>query len=102
MRIAEATVSGCSTGRPSTIGAAPSAWKPYRAGRPCPYSTKPFHQAVTLPALPTGMASASGAAPSSSQTSKAAVFWPSMRYGLIELTSSIGWCSTTCFTSSRA
>ncbi len=35
---------------------------------------KPFHQAVTLPALPTGIASASGAPPSSSMTSKAAVF----------------------------
>ena len=28
MRIADATVSGCSTGWPSTIGAAPSAWNP--------------------------------------------------------------------------
>ena len=43
-----------------------------------------------LPALPTGIASAAGAAPSSSITSNAAVFWPSIRYGLTELTSSIG------------
>ena len=55
-----------------------------------------------MPALPTGIASASGAAPSSSQTSNAAVFWPSIRYGLIELTSSTGWRSTICFTSSSA
>ena len=55
-----------------------------------------------LPALPTGIASASGAAPSSSQTSKAAVFWPSIRYGLIEFTSSTGWRSTISLTSSSA
>ena len=39
-----------------------------------------------LPALPTGMASTSGAPPRSSQISKAAVFWPSRRNGLTELT----------------
>ena len=46
-----------------------------------------------LPALPTGMARMSGARPRSSQTSNAAVFWPSSRYGLTELTSVIGWSS---------
>ena len=44
-----------------------------------------------LPALPTGMQSASSGSPSSSRTSNAAVFWPSIRNGLTELTSSIGW-----------
>src|SRR5215210_208564 len=39
-----------------------------------------------LPALPTGRARESGGAPRTSQTSKAAVFWPSMRSGLTELT----------------
>src|ERR687894_767435 len=39
-----------------------------------------------LPALPTGRAIASGGAPSTSQTSKAPVFWPSMRSGFTELT----------------
>ena len=53
-------------------------------------SENPRCQAVTFPALPTGIASASGASPRSSTTSKAAVFWPSIRYGLTELTSSIG------------
>ena len=43
-----------------------------------------------LPALPTGIARTSGGPPRSSQTSKAAVFWPSSRYGLTELTSVIG------------
>ncbi len=46
-----------------------------------------------LPALPTGMARMSGARPRSSQTSKAAVFWPSRRNGLTELTSVTGWSS---------
>ena len=32
MRIAVAIVSGCSTGWPSTSGAAPSAWNPSMAG----------------------------------------------------------------------
>ena len=45
---------------------------------------QPFHHAVTLPALPTGMQSTSGASPSSSHTSKAPVFWPSMRRSLTE------------------
>ena len=39
-----------------------------------------------LPALPTGMQCTVGASPSASQISNAAVFWPSMRNGLIELT----------------
>ncbi len=43
-----------------------------------------------LPALPTGIARTSGGPPRSSQTSKAAVFWPSRRYGLTELTRVIG------------
>ena len=46
-----------------------------------------------LPALPTGMARMSGAAPRSSQISKAAVFWPSRRNGLTEFTSVTGWSS---------
>ena len=41
IRIALATVSGCSTGAPCTIGAAPSAWKPSIRGA-CPISEKPF------------------------------------------------------------
>ena len=52
-----------------------------------------------LPALPTGMASMSGARPRSSQISKAAVFWPSRRNGLIELTRVTGWSS--CSASAR-
>ena len=55
-----------------------------------------------MPALPTGMASAAGASPSSSQVSKAAVFWPSIRYGLTELTSSTGCFSASSRTISRA
>ena len=52
-----------------------------------------------LPALPTGIARMSGARPRSSQTSNAAVFWPSSRNGLTELTSVIG-CSS-CSDSAR-
>ena len=52
-----------------------------------------------LPALPTGMASTSGARPRSSQISKAAVFWPSRRNGLTELTRVTGWSS--CSASAR-
>ena len=52
-----------------------------------------------LPALPTGMARMSGARPRSSQISKAAVFWPSRRNGLTELTSVTGWSS--CSASAR-
>ena len=43
-----------------------------------------------LPAFPTGSTWMSGASPSASTISKAAVFWPSMRAGLTELTSSTG------------
>ena len=39
-----------------------------------------------FPALPTGMASTSGARPSASQISNAPVFCPSIRYGFTELT----------------
>ena len=103
-----ASARGCRSGSPTRpsraarpAGRARSAPRPRPGSRtgaagPARTRTNPFHQAVTLPALPTGIASASGAAPSSSQTSKAAVFWPSIRYGLIELTSSTGWRSTTC------
>ena len=52
-----------------------------------------------LPALPTGMARTSGARPRSSQISKAAVFWPSSRNGLTELTRVTGWSS--CSASAR-
>ena len=55
-----------------------------------------------LPALPTGMQSTSGASPSWSQTSNAAVFWPSMRYSLTELTSAIGCLSASSRTSASA
>ena len=93
--IADATVSGFSTTRPSTSGAAPAAWYPCSTGA-VPYSWNPFHQAVTLPALPTGMHRTSGASSSWSQTSKAPVFWPSIRKSFSELTSAIGLRSTTC------
>ncbi len=43
-----------------------------------------------LPALPTGMQWKSGASPSTSTTSKAPVFWPSMRNGFTELTTVTG------------
>src|SRR5450759_383150 len=48
-----------------------------------------------LPALPTGSARMSGALPRSSQISKAAVVWPSIRYGLRWLTRVTGrsFCS---------
>ena len=46
-----------------------------------------------LPALPTGRQWISGASPRASTTSKAAVFWPSMRAGLTEFTSSTGYAS---------
>ena len=100
IRIALATVSGFATGAPCTSGAAPSAWKPNSRGR-APISTKPLLYAVTLPALPTGMQSASSS-PSSSRTSNAAVFWPSSRNGLTLLTSPIGWRSQSSRTSLSA
>ena len=54
-----------------------------------------------LPALPTGMQSASSS-PISSTISNDAVFWPSSRNGLTELTSAIGWRWTSSRTSLRA
>src|SRR4029078_8445184 len=95
IRIAVATVSGLSTGRPSTSGAAPSAWNPNIRGgaddRPAAaYSTNPAQYALMLPALPTGIARMSGARPRSSQTSKAAVFCPSSGNGLTQITSVTG------------
>ena len=99
--IADATVSGFSTGAPCTSGAAPSAWKPNSFGATS-YSRNPRHQAVMLPALPTGMHRTSGGSPSWSQTSNAAVFWPSSRYSLTELTSAIGWRDAKSRTSASA
>ena len=55
-----------------------------------------------LPALPTGMQSASGASPRSSHTSKAPVRWPSMRYSLSELTIAMLWRSTSWRTTTSA
>ncbi|CPU66242.1 Uncharacterised protein [Mycobacteroides abscessus] len=46
-----------------------------------------------FPALPTGSAWMSGASPSASTISNAPVFWPSMRSGLTEFTSSTGYAS---------
>ena len=43
-----------------------------------------------LPALPTGRQCTSGASPRASTISNAAVFWPSMRKALTELTSETG------------
>ena len=57
------------------------------------YSRNPRQYALMFPALPTGIARTSGARPRSSHTSNAAVFWPSRRNGLTELTSVIGWSS---------
>ncbi len=55
-----------------------------------------------LPALPTGTQCMSGASPSTSTISKAAVFCPSIRYGLIELTMVTGADSPSARTTSRA
>ena len=45
-----------------------------------------------LPALPTGIEWTWGASPNASTTSNAAVFWPSIRAGLTEFTTSTpGW-----------
>ncbi len=91
--IAVAIVSGCSTGSPRTIGAAPAACQPSmrggRVARPSAwYSHVARQYAVMFPALPTGMQCTSGASPSASTISNAAVFCPSMRNGLTELTTS--------------
>src|SRR5690606_26282937 len=95
MRIAVATVSGWATGSPRTSGAAPSAWTPSIRGSlvlepRSAYRRNPSQYAVMLPPLPTGSATTSGASPSSSQISYAAVAWPSTRYGFTELTSAAG------------
>ena len=93
IRMAVATVWGCSITWPRTIGAAPWAWKPIIFGH-CAiwpavrYSLYPFQYAEMLPALPTGRQWYVGARPNWSQTSRAAVFWPSRRKGFNELTSS--------------
>ena len=55
-----------------------------------------------FPALPIGIQSQSGAQPKSSTISKAAVFCPCIRYGLTELTSSIGCYEDKSLTISRA
>ena len=55
-----------------------------------------------LPALPTGMQSASQSPSSASWISKAAVFWPSMRNSLTELTSTIGCVAVSSRTSASA
>ena len=54
-----------------------------------------------FPALPTGSRCRSGASPSASTTSKAAVFWPAIRSGLTELTSATGYFSASCLASCR-
>jgi hypothetical protein len=53
-----------------------------------------------LPALPTGSRWMSGARPSTSQISKAAVFCPSMRTGLTEFTNAISSCAAAVFLAS--
>jgi hypothetical protein len=100
IRIALATVSGDATGAPCTSGAAPSACQPSIRGRE-PTSENPVQYAVMLPALPTGMASAS-ISPISSTISNDAVFCPSSRNGLTELTRAIGWRCTSSRTSASA
>ena len=54
-----------------------------------------------LPALPTGRQCTSGASPSASTISNAAVFWPSSRSGLTELTSATGYSAASLRTISR-
>ncbi|CAL9312054.1 hypothetical protein SUDANB135_04879 [Streptomyces sp. SudanB135_2055] len=95
MRMAVAMVDGSLTTSPRTIGALPEAWKPHMRGvleltASAAYSLYPFQYAVMLPALPTGRTWMSGASPSMSTISKAAVFCPSIRTGLTELTSATG------------
>ncbi len=55
-----------------------------------------------FPALPTGMQCTVGASPSAATISNAAVFWPSMRTGLTELTTSTPGCSPSSRTMSSA
>ena len=54
-----------------------------------------------FPALPTGRQCTSGASPSSSTISNAAVFWPCSRSGLTELTSATGYSAASFLASSR-
>ncbi len=54
-----------------------------------------------LPALPTGRQCTSGARPSTSQISHAAVFWPTSRTGLTELTNVTGYSAAVLLASSR-
>jgi hypothetical protein len=54
-----------------------------------------------LPALPTGRQCTSGASPSSSTISNAAVFWPWRRSGLTELTSATGYSADSFLATSR-
>src|SRR6516164_6979448 len=54
-----------------------------------------------LPALPTGRQCTSGASPSASMISNAAVFWPSRRSGFTELTRATGWSTASLRASSR-
>ena len=66
------------------------------------YSEYPRQYAVMLPALPTGMQWAWGASPSTSTISNAAVFWPSIRTGFTEFTTSTPGRSPSSRTISRA
>src|SRR5215472_17108720 len=54
-----------------------------------------------FPALPTGRQCTSGASPSASTISNAAVFWPSRRSGFTELTRATGWSTASLRASSR-
>ena len=101
IRIALATVSGFSTGAPSHQRRRPFGLEAEHPRLAAPASVKPFQYAVMLPALPTGMQSAS-ISPSSSTISNDAVFCPSSRNGLTELTSAIGWRWASSRTSSSA
>ena len=87
MRMAVATVSGCSTGAPLTIGAAPAAWKPSMRGR---LAARPV-VGVPAEAPPVGGDVAGvadrqrqrvGRPPELVTISKAAVCCPAMRSGL--------------------
>jgi hypothetical protein len=105
--IAVAIVWGLGTRAPVTIGAAPAACHPSMRGRrpalPASRSSQyPRQYAVMLPALPTGMQCTEGASPSAATISNAAVFWPSIRTGLTELTTSTPGCSPSARTMSSA
>jgi hypothetical protein len=84
IRIAVAIVCGSGTGSPRTIGAAPAAWNPNSCGGSVitpsrRYSEYPSQWLEMFPAFPTGTQWRSGARPSASQISNAAVFCPSRR-----------------------